>query len=191
MKRKPCFKFIPTVFLLSLLVAACQPKSESTRITDQDVAQVLNFAIDLTVSRFENPDYRIAPTFHSDLTDSIIIKSFSAVDDLQYDSTTLNEFAKIYEWGEGVEINPWISDKDKQSRISDEFHDLLIVASAPMVDDENRRIFFYVQVYYPDFEYNIKTLASFSGYQLTGERTPTGPEIVDIHLFTAFQAALP
>jgi len=96
MKRKPCFKFIPTAFLLSLLVGACQPKSESTRITDLDVAQVLNFAIDLAVSRFENPDYRIAPTFHSDLTDSIIIKSFSAVDDLQYDSTTLNEFAKIY-----------------------------------------------------------------------------------------------
>ena len=178
--------------LITINLASCVNNADSGQlISNQDVKQVINTAINFAVDRYENPDFRIAPYFHSELTDSIIINSFFSAEGISYDNNKLNEFAEMYLAGEGVNISPWISDNEKQNRISDEFHDLLIVVSSPMIDNEKRRVFLYVQTYYPDFDYNIRTLASFIGFELKTEKVSGGLELGSISAFTNFQPIFP
>ena len=118
-----------TVWILTTInLASCVNNADSGQlISNQDVKQVINTAINFAVDRYENPDFRIAPYFHSELTDSIIINSFFSAEGISYDNNKLNEFAEMYLAGEGVNISPWISDNEKQNRISNQsFHPLKI-----------------------------------------------------------------
>src|SRR5690554_707797 len=68
---------IKTVLLITISLAACKPKNNNLPISEEDVAHIIDIAIDLSTSRFNCPEYRIAPNFHAGLSDSIIIKSFN------------------------------------------------------------------------------------------------------------------
>jgi len=181
-------QILTSAILVTIIFSCC---SRTRNIHDQDIEQALNKAIDIAVLQFEDPDYRISPNFHSELTHSIVYASFDSAMDLNYDSTELRKFSQQCFALEGVQISQWVKDKAKLKRISEDFQDLLIVVSSPMVDDKNSRIFFYVQTYYPDFDYNIKTLASFIGFELKTEKVSGGLELGSISAFTNFQPIFP
>lgn len=182
-------KLTINILLLSLL-SACG-KNNNLPISEEDVAHIIDIAIDLSTSRYNCPEYRIAPSFHAGLSDSIIIKSFESQKELQYDSIQTSVFAKQYKWGRQVGIEPWVLNNEKKVRISDEFDDLLIVISSPMIDEHNQRVFFYIEAYVPESEFVMNTFGSFYGFKIKGEKIRKGLELAEVSTLTTFPAISP
>lgn len=191
MKKLSSNNAIKTVLLITISLAACKPKNNNLPISEEDVAHIIDIAIDLSTSRFNCPEYRIAPNFHAGLSDSIIIKSFETQKELQYDSILTSVFAKQYKWGRKVGIEPWVINNTKKVRISDEFDDLLIVISSPMIDEQNQRVFFYIEAYLPESEFVMNTFGSFYGFQIKGEKIRKGLELAEVSTLSTFPAISP